>query len=63
MLKRPLTVKSGLNLLFDMKVETPKLVKEILRDPEARKQLQAALVNPNLVIDFKGKTYRLESIR
>ena len=45
-----------------MKVESTKLMKEILQDPEARKQLQAALVNLSLTVDFKGKTYTLESM-
>ena len=46
-----------------MKIETPKLVREILQDPEARKQLAAAIANPALTVTFKGKTYTLESIR
>ncbi len=46
-----------------MKVETPKLVREILQDAEARKQLAAAIANPSLTVTLKGKTYMLENIR
>ena len=46
-----------------MKVEIPKLVREILQDSEARKQLAAAIANPSLTVTLKGKTYTLESIR
>jgi hypothetical protein len=46
-----------------MKVETPKLVREILQDAEARKQLAAAIANPSLTVTLKGKTYTLESIK
>jgi hypothetical protein len=46
-----------------MKVETPKLVREILQDAKARKQLAAAIANPSLTVTLKGKTYMLENIR
>ena len=47
----------------DMKVEPTKLIKGILNDPEARKQLAAAIANPSLTVTLKGKSYMLESIR
>ena len=46
-----------------MKVELTKLTRDILKDPEARKQLAAAIANPSLTVTLKGKTYTLESIR
>jgi hypothetical protein len=46
-----------------VKVEPTRLIKGILNDPEARKQLAAAIANPSLTVTLKGKTYMLESIR
>jgi len=46
-----------------MKVEPTRLIKEVFNDPEARKQLAAAIANPSLTVTLKGKTYMLESIR
>jgi len=46
-----------------MKVKPTRLIKEVLNDLEARKQLAAAIANPSLTVTLKGKTYTLESIR
>jgi hypothetical protein len=46
-----------------MKVRPTELIKEIINDPEARKQLAAAIANPSLTVTLKGKTYMLENIR
>lgn len=46
-----------------MKVEPTRLIKEVLNDPKARKQLAAAIANPSLTVTLKGKTYMLENIR
>jgi hypothetical protein len=46
-----------------MKVKPTRLIKEVLNDPEARKQLAAAIANPSLTVTLKGKTYMLENIK
>ncbi|QGT54306.1 hypothetical protein b3_0048 [Synechococcus phage B3] len=45
-----------------MKVHTTELVKKILANPSAQKQLQQALTNPNQCIEIDGKIYELVKV-
>lgn len=45
-----------------MKLPLTPLMKKLLQDKEASKQLQQTIINPSKTITFDGKAYKLESI-
>jgi hypothetical protein len=45
-----------------MKGTISKLMREILRNPESRKQLSEAMIDRNKVINHNGKIYKIKTV-